>query len=184
MLAEVAAMNHLFDELHRLCVSGSLKKAYDQLVSYMGEDIDQLDPIIYQRLIDFQDKRLTLQHGVHYLQRLADRGDKKKAWTVMKTCLRHDEQFRPLTAQTLLDLTRAAQQDDAAFVNEVLSNFAEAYPDSELISHARFRQARVASELLGDAHCGRELLLENSKSDPEFARSDEFQSYAKRLNLS
>lgn len=183
-LARVDEINRLFNELHRLCVSGNLTKANDRLTAYIGSNTHELDPVIHQRLLEFHDKRLTLEHAARYMQRLADRGEKKKAWALLKECLSRDRQFRPHSDQALLDLTRAAEKDDAAIVNQVLANFAETYPHSKQIPDALFRRARVVTELLGDATNGRQLLQDISQAYPQFADTDEFQRYAKRLNLS
>ena len=77
--ARVDEIDRLFNELHRLCVSGNLTKANDRLTAYIGSNTHELDPVIHQRLLEFHDKRLTLEHAARYMQRLADRGEKKKA---------------------------------------------------------------------------------------------------------
>jgi len=182
IIAEAESMDRLFEVLHRLCDSGNLGKAYKQLEDYMSEAGDDLDPQIHRRLLAFQDKRLTLEHAVHYLERLAQRGEPKKAWAILLESLTIDEKFRPLSDQTLLDLTHAAEQDDAREVSLVLADFATTYPDSKLIPDALFRRARVVLELLRDTAGGTQLLRDIANQHPEFAATPQYQEYAKRLN--
>ncbi len=182
IIAEAESMDRLFEVLHRLCDSGSLAKAYKQLDEYIADAIDDIDPQVHRRLLDFHDKRLTLEHSVHYLERLALRGEPKKAWAILLESLAIDEMFRPLSDQTLLDLTHAAEKDDAREVSQVLANFAATYPDSKLIPDALFRRARVVLELLRDTTRGTQLLREIASQHPEFAATPQYQDYAKQLN--
>ena len=184
IIAEAESMDRLFEVPHRLCDSGNLGKAYKHLENYMGEASDDIDPQVHRRLLNFHDKRLTLEHAVHYLERLVQRGEPKKAWAILLESLAIDEKFRPLSDQTLIGLTRAAEKDDARQVSLMLADFAETYPDSKLLPDALFRRARVLLELLGDSTTGTELLREIASQHPEFAATPQYQDYAKRLNPS
>ncbi len=182
IIAEAESMDRLFEVLHRLCDSGNLGKAHRQLDEYIMEASDDIDPQVHRRLLNFHDKRLTLEHAVHYLDRLVARGEPKKAWAILLESLTIDEKFRPLSDQTLLDLTHVAEHDDAREVSLVLADFAATYPDSKLIPDALFRRARVVLELLRDSAAGNELLREIASQHPEFAATPQYRDYAKRLN--
>lgn len=182
IIAEAESMDRLFEVLHRLCDSGNLRKAYKQLEEYIAEASHDIDPQVHRRLLNFQDKRLTLEHSVHYLERLVQCGEPKKAWAILLESLSIDNRFRPLSDQTLLDLTHAAEKDDAREVSLVLADFATIYPESQLVPHALFRRARVVLELLRDTTLGTELLREITNQHPEFAATPDYQDYTKRLN--
>ena len=92
-----------------------------------------------------------------------------------------DDRFRPPDDTTLLALTRAASREDGGLVNDVLSDFDKAYPDSPLIPDARFRRARICIELLKDGDTGMAMLSSIATEYPEFAASDVYKRYRKRL---
>ncbi len=179
--AEQRKLDQLLHDIHTHAGAGSFATAVQKLEAFVADDPDSLDPFIHERLKTFQDERLLLEHGVRYLQRLAERGETRKAWTLMKTCLERDERFRPLSDETLLALTRAAGREDVGIVNAVLADFAKAYPDSELIPEALFRRARVNIELLKDGATGLELLAEIARDHPDFASTAPYQDYRRRL---
>jgi hypothetical protein len=120
---------------------------------------------------------------VRYLERLVDRGETRKAWMLLKECLSRDERFRPQRDATLLSLTRSAGREDVGLVNQVLADFEVAYPGSPLIPDAAFRRARVCIELLRDGETGLKLLAGISNDYPDFAASDTFQRYRRRLRV-
>ncbi|MEM8769862.1 MAG: hypothetical protein AAGE43_20690, partial [Pseudomonadota bacterium] len=128
--AEQRSLDQLLHEIHTHIGAGSFATAVQKLEAFVAEDPETLDPFIHERLKEFQDERLLLEHGVRYLQRLADRGETRKAWTLMKACLVRDELFRPFKDETLLALTRAAGREDVGVVDSVLADFARAYPES------------------------------------------------------
>ncbi|MCB1686354.1 MAG: hypothetical protein KDI31_17790 [Pseudomonadales bacterium] len=181
LMAEAKALDTFFHELHRFCQGGHLADAVSRLEAYIGDNAETLDPIIHERLTSFQDQRLTLEHALQYLHRAAARGERRKAWALLKWCVEREPRFRPLDGATLLDLTRAAGREDAGLVNQLLEDFAQANPDDDLIAEARFRRARVCIERLGDSATGLELLREIASDFPEFAKSDAFLRYRNRL---
>ncbi len=188
LAAELKARSQALDELlmalHRLCQSGNLATAVERLEQWVVEaPEEERDVTVHERLTQFQDERLFLEHGVRYLQRLAASGQPRKAWAVLKECLEHDDRFRPPDPATLLALTRLADPGDAAVVNQVLSDFATAYPESPLAADAAFRRARVCIERLGDPTTGLELLREIARDHPQFARSNAFLRYQRRLRV-
>ena len=85
--------------------------------------------------------------------------------------------------EALLALTRAAGREDVGIVNDVLRDFASAYPDSRLIPDAMFRRARICIELLGDGATGMRLLSAIDTGYPEFAAGDAVQRYRQRLKI-
>ncbi|MCZ6853529.1 MAG: hypothetical protein O7G86_06375, partial [Gammaproteobacteria bacterium] len=172
--AESVKFSQLFHELNRHCTNGNLGAAFDELQSFMGEETEELDPIMHERLLGFQDMHLTLLHAVHYLQRMVDRGENRKAWALLKSCLEIDDRFRPLTDNTLLTLTHATGPEDAGLVNVLLEDFHTCYPDSENIGSAKFRRARVCIELLNDKKTGTALINEIASDYPEFAATDQY----------
>jgi hypothetical protein len=183
VLKEARALEDQLDQLHRLCATGAVKQANVRLEAYLGERRSELDPRVHERLRDLRYTQLFLEHGVHYLQRLADRGELKKAWSVFKDCQAVEDRFRPLSAQMLLDLTRAAGREDARLVADLLEDFPQAYPDSDLQALAQFRLARINIELLGNGSGGLALLQQLEKSWPEFAAEQVFRDYRARLRI-
>ena len=181
LMKEAKAFDNFFHELHRFCMGGHFAEAVARLEAYIGDQAETLDPLIHDRLIGFQDQRLTFEHALQYLHRLAARGERRKAWTLLKWCLEREPRFRPLDGATLLDLTKAASREDAGIVNSVLEDFAGVYPDDALIAEAAFRRARVCIERLGDSATGLELLRTIAREHPRFAASDEFRHYRERL---
>jgi len=180
-LSQARMLEDLVEELHRLAATGRLRDAHERTERFLGERAVELDPLLHERLRAVQDPRLFLEHGVHYLERLAERDELGKAWAVCRDCLAVDTRFRPLTDQVLIDLTRAAGREDARLVEELLADFSRAYPDSELKSEAAFRRARIKIELLGEADGGLDLLRELERTDPAFARDEPFRRYLARL---
>jgi hypothetical protein len=172
-----AALNQLFDELQQLCNTGRVVAAHDKLVRHIDGAFEEMDPIVHERLLGFQDKRLTLQHAVYYLGRLLAADKRPKAWALFKTCVEMDDRFRPLEDSALLELTGAAPREDTLLVDEVLSDFATAYPDSQLIAAVKFRRARILVELLGRVETGHELIREIAQTHPEFAAEQRYRDY-------
>ena len=179
--AESTKFGQLFHELRRHCENGNLGTAFEELQSFMGDRTEELDPLMHERLLGFEDIRLTLLHAVHYLQRMVDQGKTGKAWALLKSCLAIDDRFRPLTDSALLTLTRAAEPEDAALVNILLEDFHLCYPDSKHIASAKFRRARVCIELLNDKKAGVALIEEIASGYPEFAATERYQAYRVRL---
>ncbi|MEM8769931.1 MAG: hypothetical protein AAGE43_21050, partial [Pseudomonadota bacterium] len=179
--AEQRSLDQLLHEIHTHIGAGSFATAVQKLEAFVAEDPETLDPFMHERLKEFQDDRMLLEHGVRYLQRLADRGEMRKAWTLMKACLARDELFRPFKDETLLALTRAAGREDVGVVDSVLADFPRAYPESTHVPEALFRRARVNIELLKDGETGLKLLAEIERDHPSFAGTAPFQNYRKRL---
>ncbi|MCZ6854423.1 MAG: hypothetical protein O7G86_10945 [Gammaproteobacteria bacterium] len=179
--ADSVKFGQLFHELDRHCANGNLGAAFEMLQSFMGESTEELDPLMHERLRGFRDVRLSLLHAVHYLQRMVDRGENRKAWALLKSCVEIDDRFRPLTDSSLLALTRATGPEDAGLVNVLLEDFQTCYPDSEHIASAKFRRARVCLELLSDRKTGTALIEEIASNYPEFAATDRFVRYQARL---
>jgi hypothetical protein len=183
LAAEARALDDLLYELRTHTANGSYSTAVLKLESFIGDDSEALDPLIHERLRDFQDEKLYLEHAVRYLSRLAERGEMRKGWVLMKECLAMDERFRPPSSETLLALTRAAGREDAGLVNDLLRDFSRAYPASPLIPDAMFRRARVCIELLRDGTTGVHLLKDLEAYYPDFAHSDAVQGYWSRLKM-
>ena len=179
--AESVKFGQLFHQLQLHCTNGNIGAAFDELQSFMGERVEELDPTMHERLLGFQDMRLTLLHAVHYLQRMVDRGENRKAWALLKSCFEIDDRFRPLTDNALLTLTRATGPEDAGLVNILLEDFHTCYPDSENIGSAKFRRARVCIELLNDKKTGIALMDEIASDYPEFAATDPYRDYQASL---
>lgn len=174
---EANRRDKLFNELNTLCGSGRVQDAHQLLDGFIRDQYVALDPQMHERLLLFQDKRLTLEHGVRYLQRLLDRKETRQAWKVFKTCLQHDDRFRPLTDEAFIKVTRGADKQDAEQVAELLADFNRAYPESHLTANAKFRHARVLIELLDDEARGREILNDIEATHPEFAQRKAFRGY-------
>ena len=185
LAAEVAAeqkrIDRLFHDVHTHVNAGSYGDAIRLIESEVAGDPIHQDPLMHERLKTYQNERLLLEHGVRYLGRLMDRGENRKAWALMKACVEKDERFRPPEDEMLLKLTKSASREDAGVVNHLLSDFAEAYPDSALIPDAHFRRARVCLELLRDTATGTRLLAVIAREYPDFAAGDAFQRYRRRL---
>ena len=179
--AEQKRIDRLFHDMHTHVNAGSYADAIRLLEAEVAEDPVTQDPLMHERLKNYRNERLLLEHGVRYLGRLMAREEDRKAWALMKECLKLEPRFRPPEGELLLRLTRSASREDAGLVNTLLADFAEAYPDSECIPDARFRRARVCIELLGDTASGRELLSTIARDHPEFAAREAFQRYRKRL---
>ena len=178
-----ATLNALITELHQLCNTGRIVEAHDRLNAYIGGAFEEMDPIIHERLLDFQDKRLTLQHAVYYLERLLDADKRLKAWTLFKSCVAMDDRFRPLNDEALLVLTGAAPREDALLIDEVLKDFPSAYPDSQIIPDVMFRRARVLIELLGNRDAGHQLIREIALAHPKFAARARYRNYRARQGI-
>ena len=182
-LQQAAEIDSLLVDLQRLCNSGSVHRAYVKLDIFLAGQDYALDSQMHERLRIFHDSRLFLEHGVHYLQRVVERRDLRKAWTLLKDCLDVEERFRPAEAAVLLELTKVAERQDALLVESLLSDFADAYPDSDLIAEAMLRRARVQIELLGEGASGLRILDTITRQFPEFAAGEAFQRYRSRLRL-
>ena len=182
-LAEARRLDELMQETHRLSASGHLDAAIARLDAFLGDETRQRDPILHERLREVHDERLFLEHGVHYLQRLAEAGELRKAWAVCKDCLERDERFRPVSDEALLDMLKVAGRDDARLVETLLSDFSDAYPASQLGGEALFRRARINIELLGAGAEGIALLKRLEAEYPEFAAGDRYQRYRARLRI-
>jgi hypothetical protein len=181
--ARQRAFDDLFHTLHTHVNAGNFATAIERLEAFRTASEEDLDPELHERLFNQPDKRLCLEHAVGYLQRLADRQEPRKAWTLLKRCLALDERFRPTSDDTLLLLTRAAGREDAGLVDRLLTNFGQAYPDSPLIPDALFRRARICIELLNKGTEGFALLMQIEDEHPDFAATDRFQLYRARLKL-
>ena len=169
--------DELFNELNTICTTGRIQEAHQLLDEYIRDRYTTLDPQMHRRLLLFQDKRLTLEHGVRYLQRLLDRKETRSAWEVFKTCLQHDDRFRPFTDEAFIKVTRGADKQDAEQVAELLADFDRAYPESHLAANAKFRHARVLIELLDEEPRGREILNDIEATHQEFAQRHAFRKY-------
>lgn len=179
--AEQRIMEKLFHDVHTHVNAGSYADAIRLLEEHVAEDPATLDPLLHERLKEYQNDRLYLEHAVRYLGRLTERGEDRKAWALMKQCLEKEERFRPPEDSTLFGLTRVAGREDAGIVNLLLADFADSYPGSPLIPDAHFRRARVCIELLNDGDTGMALLATIASDYPEFAGSEAYQRYRERL---
>ena len=171
----------LWNELHILTSSRRIQQAYEKLDTYIDGRYREQDPVVHERLKDLQDKRLLLQHGVYYLQRLLDRKQNEQAWLLFKQCLAFDARFRPLSAEAFMQCTLGATRADAALVNDLLADFDRAYPDSSVSPSAQYRRSRVLLELLNQPAEARQVLKALSQTHPDFVATPRVQAYVKSL---
>jgi hypothetical protein len=181
--AEQKRIDRLFHDIHTHVNAGNHGHAIRLIEEEVANDPVTLDPLMHQRLQEYRNERLLLEHAVRYLGRLVEREEERKAWALMKECLKLEDRFRPPSDEVLLQLTRSAGREDAGIVNDLLADFPDAYPDSALIPDALFRRARICIELLRDGETGIALLKEIAGNHPEFARGEAFQRYRSRLKL-
>ena len=178
---EQKRMDRLFHNIHTHMNAGNHAHAIRLIEEEVARDPVNLDPLMRERLQEYRNEQLLLEHSVRYLGRLMARDEVRKAWALMKECVQIEPRFRPPDAEALLNLTRSAGREDAGIVNTLLSDFADAYPDSPLIPDALFRRARICIELLRDSQTGIDLLKQIARDYPEFARSEAFLRYRSRL---
>ena len=179
--AEQRRIDKLIHDVHTHVNAGSHGHAIRLIEEEVARDPVNMDPLMHERLQEYQNENLLLEHAVRYLTRLIERDENRKAWALMKECLDREPRFRPPDDQVLLQLTRSAGREDAGIVNTLLEDFPGAYPDSHLIPDAMFRRARICIELLRDGETGVELLKQIAHDYPEFARSEAFRRYRDRL---
>jgi len=179
--AEQKRIDRLFHEVHTHVNAGNHAHAIKLIEEEVAEDPVTLDPLMHHRLQEYRNEQLLLEHAVRYLSRLVEREETRKAWALMKECLKLESRFRPPSDEVLLKLTRAAAREDAGLVNMLLTDFPDAYPDSALIPDALFRRARICIELLRESETGLELLKQIAREYPDFARGEAFQRYRSRL---
>ena len=171
----------LMVELHRLCAVDRVERANGLLEGFLREHEYALDERIHQRLHTFQDQRLRLEHGWHYLNRLTGAGKTSRGWALLRQSLDIDPLFRPGGADTLMTLVAAAPAADAAYVDALLSDFERAYPDSERTPQALFEHARWLVTQLGSADRALKLLTKIEQAYPEWAAQPHFQSFRQRV---
>ena len=176
-------LDRLLEDLQQLCGSGNLQQAITRLEVFLVEGQFSDDAMVHERLRNFQDRRLFLEHGYRYLVRCHQRDEVVLAWTLFKDCHAVDDQFRPPELAMLLDLTSGAQRGDAQLVEALLDDAENSYPDSAEIADAWFRQARINIESLGDGKKGLSLLKAIAGRFPEFAASEVYQKYQARLRV-
>ena len=181
LAAEQKRIDKLFHDVHTHVNAGNHGDAIRLIEEEVGKDPISLDPLMHERLQEFRNEQLLLEHAVRYLTRLVEREETRKAWALMKECLEREPRFRPPVDEVLLQLTRSAGREDAGIVNTLLADFPDAYPDSPLIPDALFRRARICIELLRDGETGVELLRRIAGEYPDFARSEVFKRYQQRL---
>ncbi len=178
---EQKRIDKLFHDVHTHVNAGNHGDGVRLIEAEIATDPVNLDPLMHERLQEFQNEQLLLEHAVRYITRLVAREETRKAWTLMKECLEREPRFRPPDDEVLLLLTRAAGLEDAGIVNMLLEDFPDAYPDSPLIPDARFRRARICIELLRDHDTGIDLLRQIARDHPDFAQSETFRRYQQRL---
>jgi len=181
LAVEQKRIDRLFHDVHTHMNAGNHVHAIRLIEEEVSQDPTNLDPLMHERLQEFRNEQLLLEHAVRYLGRLIERGESRKAWALMKECLEREPRFRPPEDEALFQLTRSAGRDDAGIVNTLLADFPEAYPESALIPDALFRRARICIELLGDGETGIGLLRQIARDHPAFARSEAFRRYQERL---
>ncbi len=179
--AEQKRIDRLFHDVHTHVTAGNYGHAVQLIEEEVAQDPVSLDPLMHQRLQEFRNEQLLLEHAVRYLSRMVARQETRKAWALMKECLILEPRFRPPSDEVLLQLTRSASREDAGIVNALLADFPDAYPESTLIPDALFRRARICIELLRDGETGVDLLKQIVRHHPEFARSETFRRYQERL---
>jgi hypothetical protein len=179
--AERRRIDRLFHDVHTHVNAGNHGHAIRIIEEEVAKDPANSDPLMHERLKEFQNENLLLEHAVRYLTRLLERDENRKAWALMKECLEREPRFRPPDDEALLQLTRSAGREDAGIVNTLLADFPEAYPDSTLIADAMFRRARICIELLRDGETGVGILKQIAQDYPAFARSEAFKRYRERL---
>ncbi len=182
--AEQKRIDRLFHDVHTHVNAGNHGHAIRLIEEEVATDPVSLDPLMRERLQEYRNEQLLLEHSVRYLGRLVERQEVRKAWALMKECLGVEPRFRPPDDEVLLLLTRSAGREDAGIVNTLLADFPEAYPESALIPDALFRRARINIELLRDGNTGIELLQQIARDHPAFARGEAFQRYRSRLKPS
>ncbi len=139
----------LLVELHRLCRVDRVAEAVRKLEAFLSVDRYAGDEPTHQRLLQFHDRRLLLEHSWHYLNRLVATHKLPRAWLLLRDALAIDAMFRPATDTMVLQLIAVAPQGDALSVDALLADFERAYPDSELTDEALLARARVLAGQLG-----------------------------------
>ena len=168
-------------ELHRLCAVDRVEQANGRLEGFLREQNYALDERIHQRLLEFQYKRLLLEHNWRYLDRLVGAGKVPRAWLLLRSSLDIDPLFRPSSAATLLTLIAAAPTSDADYVEMLLADFERAYPADERLPDALFERARWLFTQSGRADAALELLARIDREFTQWADTAEFRELQARV---
>jgi len=180
-IAQAHAVDDFLVHLAELCARRQFGTAYSKLTDYLGDEQARLDPVVHERLSQFSYPQLYLEHAVHYLHRLYDSGDERKAWALLRECIERDDHFRPMDDATMLALTRFADAQDAGLVEHLLADFERAYPDSKIVPDALFRQARVLIERLNYQDRGIAVLIRIVAEFGEFQAIADVKRYLAKI---
>lgn len=175
------AIDALTLELHRLCGVDRVKEASTRLEAFLRDADYRLDERMHQRLLEFHDRRLLLEHNWHYLHRLLDAGKLPRAWLLLRSSLDIDPLFRPGTAAAALRLIAVASPADAEYALALLRDFERAYPADALLPDALLEHARWSFVHLGRADAALALLARIDREFPAAAASQEFRTFASRV---
>jgi hypothetical protein len=179
--ANEAAIESLMLELHRLCGVDRVKDANKRLEGFLGEQNYALDEQVHLRLLEFQYKRLLLEHSWHYMNRLISAGKLPRAWSLMRGSLDVDRAFRPGTAAALLALIGSAPSADADYVDTLLTDFERAYPGDERLPDALFEHARCLFTQFGRADAALELLARIETDFAHWRDDAQFRALQRRV---
>ncbi|NJN51170.1 MAG: hypothetical protein HC809_04705 [Gammaproteobacteria bacterium] len=175
------AIEGLLVDLHRLCGVDRIDAADRQLEAFLTHYGHDLDEQIHQRLLRFQDQRLLLTHGWHYLDRLVARHKTGRGWQLLRHCLTQDALFRPGSGEVVLSLVAAAPPADAHLVTDLLADFERAYPSHPQLPQALELRARWLAQELGRDGEAVALLIDVERRFPVYATAPGFQSLLMRL---
>ena len=164
-----------------MCAADRVERANGILEGFLREHHYAPDERIHQRLQTFQDKRLRLEHGWHYLNRLVNAGKVSRGWALLRKSLDVDPLFRPGSADALMTLIAAAPATDATYVDVLLADFERAYPGSPRTPQALFEHARWLVAQLGSTDRALKLLTKIEEAYPEWAAQPHFQSFRQRV---
>ena len=172
------ARQAIITELHKMVRVHEYKKAWDYLEKHIDpHDIDS-SADLFQRLSDWEDKKLAIKMGTVYIQHLVNAGDMARALRIFETTVdMANGQVRLPSGTIVATLAKTATSlRSREAIYSVLQNFEEDFPRHPATLDALVQRARLALEVADEPEVAFASLKAAKKLSEKAVERDDFRA--------
>ncbi len=184
-LAEEAriVLDEFVMELHKWNRVHEYKKAFELIRAHQQEHGHATDATLFQRLSQWDDKRLASMLGAQMAEQLLSDGDNSRAYKVFRESLAMCPDKFALSSGTIaLAFARnAPDQGSHHAMFEYLQHFEEQFPNHPSTAAALLHLAGIAVDYVGDKPAAKRTLQRLAALEPKSSESAEYQRIRQAL---
>ena len=170
-------------KLHKLVRVHEYKKAFALIESFQKENSHSLDANLFERLSQWDDKRLAVKLGAGFAERLLKEGDTQRALKVFRESYEmNPRKFKLTSGSRALEFLEAARDAPSRIkVYEYLQRFDEDFPNHPRALDVLMQVAALAANEYDDKTTAIVFLKKAADLKPEIVKTPEYQQLQHEL---